>query len=251
MDKLIELSVLVAALLVAGSLACLPLYGWSVARFVASSLFIKIVMWVPIYLMLLGVIVGGPVPGLVLAAGIAVLAAVEYYRQTHRLRAVPWQVRMYGTVFCLCVLGMAGFFWLLPRESYVSVVTLLCFGSVLSDVVAFFFGNYLGRYPLPEWINPRKSWEGVLGQLIGGVAGVWLAASVMGIQAIWWLGLLIGVASALGDLLNSIAKRQLAVKDWAATIPGHGGVLDRCSSLAMAFVAVALVVIVLDIPIVG
>ena len=51
------------------------------------------------------------------------------------------------------------------------------------------------------------------------------------------LAVLIGLASAMGDLINSIVKRRLKIKDWGNTIPGHGGILDRMSSLSFAFIA--------------
>lgn len=64
-----------------------------------------------------------------------------------------------------------------------------------------------------------------------------------GDNAAWWLILAIGIASAFGDLFNSVAKRQLDIKDWGQTIPGHGGVLDRMSSLSTTFMVVTLLML--------
>ncbi len=241
MDNLVQLSSVVLGLVVGGAFACLPLYGWNIRKFVASSLCIKILMWLPIYAVFVAVILAGPFAGLVLVATIFLVAAIEYIRQVRQMNTTPWQVRGYGLVFSACLLGMIFLFLQLSAGEYAPVITLLCFGSVLSDVCAFFFGNYIKGHVLPSWISSNKSWEGVFGQLIGGVVGVGLAAWVIDVQLAWWLGILIGGASALGDLLNSIAKRRLGIKDWGTTIPGHGGMLDRCSSLSMAFLAVALV----------
>ena len=115
-----------------------------------------------------------------------------------------------------------------------------CLASVFSDVIAFFFGRYLGRHRLPGWINRGKSWEGVLGQLIGGVLGVFHLGMLFGTQPTLLAGLVIGVASAVGDLVNSIAKRIAGSEDCGSTIPGHGGVIDRFCSLNIALTAAVL-----------
>ncbi|HEV2581662.1 MAG TPA: phosphatidate cytidylyltransferase, partial [Ktedonobacteraceae bacterium] len=116
-----------------------------------------------------------------------------------------------------------GFWWL---------VTLL--GGVWGfDTGAFFVGHFLGRHKLAPRISPAKTWEGAFGGLIFSIAAALLFAMwPLGVP--WYLalllGLLIAVAATLGDLAESLIKRQTHVKDSGQFIPGHGGMLDRIDS---------------------
>jgi len=104
-------------------------------------------------------------------------------------------------------------------------------GVVANDVFALFVGSTAGRTPLREWISPSKSIEG----LIGGTVGTFLAVAIIGTQSGTWdrtsewilLALVISVLAPVGDLVESMFKRNLDVKDFGTFIPGHGGVLDR------------------------
>ena len=104
-------------------------------------------------------------------------------------------------------------------------------GVVANDVMALFVGSTAGRTPLREWISPSKSIEG----LIGGTVGTFLAVAIIGTQSGTWdrtsewilLALVISVLAPVGDLVESMFKRNLDVKDFGTFIPGHGGVLDR------------------------
>ena len=109
----------------------------------------------------------------------------------------------------------------------------------LADIAAYFSGRRFGRHKLAPTISPGKTWEGV--------AGAGLAVAAYGLAMAWVAGmdlsfpgpvlavlaaaeLLMGL-SILGDLFESMAKRQAGVKDSGALLPGHGGVLDRIDSL--------------------
>jgi phosphatidate cytidylyltransferase len=108
---------------------------------------------------------------------------------------------------------------------------IVAVGVVANDVMALFVGSTAGRTPLREWISPSKSVEG----LIGGTVGTFLAVAIVGTQSGTWdrtsewilLALVISVLAPLGDLVESMFKRNLDVKDFGTFIPGHGGVLDR------------------------
>jgi phosphatidate cytidylyltransferase len=109
------------------------------------------------------------------------------------------------------------------------------------DTGAFFTGHFLGRHKLAPRISPGKTWEGVFGGLLFSIgAALLLAMWPLGIA--WYLavllGLLIAVAATLGDLAESLIKRQTHVKDSGQFMPGHGGILDRIDSLLFAVIVV-------------
>jgi phosphatidate cytidylyltransferase len=116
-------------------------------------------------------------------------------------------------------------------------LVFLSVAVVLNDVLAYTAGRLFGKHKLAPHISPKKTWEGAVGGLFGSLLGVvvfkyavpeltWNAALVSGV--------IIGVTSPLGDLIVSVIKRDMAVKDTGALIPGHGGLLDRCDSLIFA-----------------
>ena len=113
-------------------------------------------------------------------------------------------------------------------------VCYIIFATALSDVAAFTFGKIFGRHPLRSEISPSKTWEGALGAF--GVAMIlpWLLRFSFPFFGVWQLsltGLIVGIGGQLGDLSISVIKRDIGTKDMAATIPGHGGILDRIDSL--------------------
>lgn len=109
------------------------------------------------------------------------------------------------------------------------------------DTGAFFAGHFFGRHKLAPNISPGKTWEGVVGGLIVSVAAS-LLFTVRPLGVSWYLaillGLLIGIAATLGDLAESLIKRQTHVKDSGQFIPGHGGILDRIDSMLFAVIVV-------------
>jgi phosphatidate cytidylyltransferase len=123
---------------------------------------------------------------------------------------------------------------------------LLC--GVASDVGGYAAGVLLGRHAMAPTISPRKSWEGFAGsQLAGMVAGALCVHLLLG--GAWWAGALTGAllvtCATLGDLIESMVKRDLGIKDMGTLLPGHGGLLDRMDSLLpTAVVAWALLSIV-------
>lgn len=105
---------------------------------------------------------------------------------------------------------------------------------VAVDTAAYGVGLTLGRHPMAPSISPKKSWEGFAGgAAVALIAGVLLGLFVLRIE--WWQGLLFGaallVAGTVGDLVESLVKRELGVKDISAWLPGHGGFLDRLDSV--------------------
>jgi phosphatidate cytidylyltransferase len=109
------------------------------------------------------------------------------------------------------------------------------------DTAAYFVGSYFGRHKLAPKVSPKKSWEGALGNLGGNLLGAFLMKATVcrewTLVDVVALGLLLGVAGQLGDLVESTWKRSAGVKDsnvGGVSIPGHGGVLDRVDSLVFA-----------------
>lgn len=230
LDTLVYSLVLFTALFVAGTLLCLKLYKWEYARFFRSTLWTKILYWIPIFIVFLVVLY------VQLWAAILVTLVITGFalREVLGLSQKSWIAWLYLLVISLASAHIILFFVSLDNQKYITVFLIVGFSSVLSDVCAYFFGNFFGRHKLPIWINKHKSWEGVIGQLIGAVIGFLLIAPAIHPTPHIALAILIGIASALGDILNSIVKRQIGIKDWGMTIPGHGGVLDRFASLGLA-----------------
>lgn len=102
-----------------------------------------------------------------------------------------------------------------------------------NDVFAYLFGITLGRHRLFERISPKKSWEGFFGGLLGAMAMGYVASLVLEADAMTWIGLALvaAIAGVFGDLVESLFKRSVDLKDSGNFIPGHGGWLDRFDAL--------------------
>ncbi|MCH6169382.1 phosphatidate cytidylyltransferase [Pseudonocardia alaniniphila] len=131
------------------------------------------------------------------------------------------------------------------------VLTFLICG-VASDIGGYAAGVFLGRHPMAPMISPKKSWEGFAGsQVAGMLAGALSVHFLLG--GAWWWGALTGallvVSATLGDLVESMIKRDLGIKDMGTLLPGHGGLMDRLDSLLpTAVVAWLLLSIVVPVP---
>ncbi len=150
-----------------------------------------------------------------------------------------WSSTLIGSAY---VGGLLSYYVLLRNlEQGLIWVLLAVVTTWVADTGAYFVGSAIGRHPFFPRISPRKTIEGAVaalaaGTLTGVVIGVpflhltgWLAAL---------LGLLTAVVATLGDLAESLLKRQAGLKDSGTLIPGHGGVLDRIDSLLFAGVVV-------------
>ncbi|MBV9614961.1 MAG: phosphatidate cytidylyltransferase [Ktedonobacteraceae bacterium] len=130
--------------------------------------------------------------------------------------------------------------WLtLPSGVWWLLVVLL--GVWGFDAAAFFSGRYFGRHRLAPMISPAKTWEGVAGGMVLSIIAC-LVLTVVPLHVPWYLavllGVLIGGAATLGDLAESLLKRQTHVKDSGQIMPGHGGMLDRTDSILFAAIVV-------------
>jgi phosphatidate cytidylyltransferase len=124
----------------------------------------------------------------------------------------------------------------------------------LYDTGAYCVGVLIGRHRLFERISPKKSWEGVIGGVLACVAGAyvthkWFDEFFQVPEQNIWLGLSVVVAvfATFGDLVESLIKRTVGVKDSGHILPGHGGILDRIDSLLLVAPAV-LIYLLLIVP---
>ncbi|GAA3644106.1 phosphatidate cytidylyltransferase [Lentzea atacamensis] len=113
-------------------------------------------------------------------------------------------------------------------------------GVVLSDVGGYAAGVFLGKHPMAPTISPKKSWEGFAGSLVAGMVGGAITVTTF-LDGQWWQGVLFGAAlvvtATAGDLVESLIKRDLGIKDMGSLLPGHGGLMDRMDSLLPSAVA--------------
>ena len=123
-------------------------------------------------------------------------------------------------------------------------VLLALFATFASDTSAFFIGRTWGRIKLEPSISPAKTWEGSIAGIIAAIiiSCLFTLATPFQIDMALWqaiiLGLLVSIFGQLGDLVESLFKRNMGVKDSGKLIPGHGGLLDRMDSVVFAGVLV-------------
>lgn len=167
-----------------------------------------------------------------LVAGIIVGTLVLGIAQHNREGwLVGWAITMAGALY---IGGLGGYFLLvraLPNGMLWTILALVT--AWATDSGAYLVGTRFGRHKFFPRISPKKTWEGAIGGEL---------AAPLTLGALGWLfnvplahclalGLLIGLACILGDLSESLLKRQTGVKDSSNIIPGHGGMLDRLDSL--------------------
>jgi phosphatidate cytidylyltransferase len=123
---------------------------------------------------------------------------------------------------------------LLRAEDGVWRVITFILVTIASDIGGYASGVLLGKHPMAPVISPKKSWEGFAGSAVSCMVVGWLCVSYL-LDGAWWVGVLLGgfavVGATLGDLCESVIKRDLGIKDMSQVIPGHGGIMDRLDSL--------------------
>ncbi len=181
------------------------------------------------------------VPGLWLAvlAGVVVISVwrlAELLRPSHRMptRSVLADIGA-GMFVQLYITFLAGFYVVLAGEDggqwWVLAALIIV---VVADVGAYAAGLSFGRHKMAPKISPGKTWEGFAGAAVAAmVAGTLLAWLMLGQP--WWEGTVMGLGlmlvGTMGDLIESLIKRELGIKDISGWLPGHGGFLDRLDSI--------------------
>ena len=141
-------------------------------------------------------------------------------------------VTLLGLVYVPFFAGVI--FQLLPRPGGRALVIWIIGLTVIYDVFAFIIGSFWGRRPLAGSISPNKSWEGAFGaSLVTFVVGLAFGPQIapLDVGSSIGLALVVLIMAPLGDLAESVLKRDLGVKDMSTIMPGHGGLMDRIDSL--------------------
>jgi phosphatidate cytidylyltransferase len=183
----------------------------------------------------------GPLP-MVVTAAILVSLVCLLFRPSREKAFSQWAWTIAGALYVGWMLS----YWLELRglgdgRNWVYLAMLTTFAN---DTSAYFIGRARGKHKMAPAISPAKTWEGAIGVLVGAVAGAVVVATVLRLISAelgapftfrYWqiilLGLVVGLVAQLGDLVESLLKRQMGVKESGNLLPGHGGVLDRFDSL--------------------
>ena len=168
------------------------------------------------------------------------MIAELYYKAPNPIN--NWAFTLFAQVYCAGSFSMLNFIGAEPGTpgvmSYTPLFIMAIFIFVwLDDTGAYLVGSLIGKRKLFERISPKKSWEGFFGGLIlvlaSSQAFAWFAPEISRMN---WLGLAATVVlfGTWGDLIESLLKRTLGVKDSGNVLPGHGGMLDRFDSVMLA-----------------
>jgi len=197
---------------------------------------------------------GIALPLIPIAAGGAAMLALAYWSGEQATLAVfaltvvvllAWRLRggatgyvrdLTAAVFALAYLPFLAVFvpLMLARPDGSRRTLIFVALAVCSDVGGYFAGILLGKHPMAPGISPKKTWEGLAGSVLLGVtAGAILLVTLL--HGHVWQGVILGAAAVaaatLGDLAESMIKRDLEIKDMGSVLPGHGGVMERIDSL--------------------
>lgn len=144
-----------------------------------------------------------------------------------------------ASMFIIAYLPLLGSFVGLMLAGTQGTLRIVTFVAVvcLGDIGGYVAGVLFGKHKMAPRISPKKTWEGFAGSITFGVLGA-IGFTVWGFGAPWWGGVIMGVAlvaiGACGDLIESLIKRDIGIKDMSSFLPGHGGVMDRLDSLLIA-----------------
>jgi phosphatidate cytidylyltransferase len=193
----------------------------------------RIPLFVGTAAMLLGAYFGGPM-ALLVALALTVLGTIFWRMPGGSIGFV--RDASAGIFLIGYVPLLAGFAVLLaqPESDGAGRVMTFFLVTVASDVGGYVAGVLFGKHPMAPIISPKKSWEGFAGSAITCVVVGYLLVVHL-LDGDWWVGVILGliavVMATLGDLCESVMKRDLGIKDMSQVIPGHGGLMDRLDSL--------------------
>lgn len=164
---------------------------------------------------------------------VALLLVIPVVRNRVRGQVQTASLAIVGFIYIGWMFGHLAF--LANVRGWIGYMLFLVFAVSISDVSAFLFGRTFGRRPFRSEISPNKTWEGAIGAFAVSMSLPWLLnfsfPSEFGMRQKILAGLIVGLGGQVGDLCISFIKRDVGIKDMGASIPGHGGVLDRVDSL--------------------
>jgi phosphatidate cytidylyltransferase len=187
-----------------------------------------------------------PAAALAVPAGVVLTVAVLAVPVTYLLGRYPIQGAAAGiagatfvAVYFLVTGGAMGFLRTAFAGSLgLRVVLLHCLTIWAGDSGAYYLGSRFGKHRLAPVVSPKKSWEGIVGGTLATAFGVWFCRTVffplLPVELAVGTGVLLAVLAPVGDLVESLFKRDAGVKDSSDLLPGHGGFLDRSDSLFFA-----------------
>lgn len=174
----------------------------------------------------------------ILMVGCLWWAVALLWVQSYPGSAVLWGSRWFKAIMGMAVLipTWLAFSYLRAQSSGAWLILIVVLIVACADIGAYFSGKALGKHKLAPAVSPGKSWEGFWGGMVSCVLLAVAIAYLANVSLITTLAIIIpaGLASVLGDLLESMVKRQRGIKDSSRLLPGHGGVLDRVDSLTAA-----------------
>jgi phosphatidate cytidylyltransferase len=181
-------------------------------------------------------------PSVLLASAVVLSLVWLVMRQRREGAFLGWAWTLGGIIYVGWLLSyFVGLRGLEDGRNWVFLALLVTFGS---DTAAYFVGKALGRYRLAPRISPSKTWEGTIGGFLGAIVIALLFTLPTPLQLpigcgqAVLLGFLVSLFGQLGDLAESLLKRNTGVKDSGGLLAGHGGFLDRIDSIVFAGVVV-------------
>jgi phosphatidate cytidylyltransferase len=163
--------------------------------------------------------------------GAAILTMVMGFFRRGEHWVTDWALTLAGPLY----IGGTGLYMILLRAAPdgLSWTVVAFLTNWATDAAAFFVGTTWGRHGFFRDISPKKTWEGTLGAIIAATLAGFLCGLLFNLPPIYttFMGLVVGIAGIIGDLAESLVKRQFGAKDSGGLIPGHGGMLDRIDSL--------------------
>ena len=206
-------------------------------------------LWIGTASMIVSALLRGP-EALILTFGLSCVALL-IWRVADGLSQAPRDLA--GSLFVLlypCFLAGFAALMLAASDGHLRIVFFVLV-TVCSDIGGYAVGVLFGRHPMAPSVSPKKSWEGFAGSVgFCAVAGALSVHWMFGQP--WWEGAVIGAVVALGattgDLIESLVKRDLGIKDMGNLLPGHGGLMDRLDSLiAVAPVSWLILYLLVDV----
>lgn len=188
--------------------------------------------------------------GFVIILGLAVITSFLWFLiQAEDARPV---INVAMTLFPIGYIGVLAAFGglLLALPNGIGILLGVVIAGVAYDVFGYFVGSRIGTRRIAPSISPNKTSEGLLAGIVAAVLAAlilvrpihpWDAGSAL------WLGVIVGVAAPIGDLIESMLKRDMGLKDFGTLIPGHGGVLDRFDALLFSLAPTFFLVRVLEV----